>query len=132
MLARITADFLVLAHLGFILFVVLGGLFVIKWNKLAWLHIPCACWGAWIEFSGGTCPLTPLENHFRSITGQTSYSGGFIEHYILPIIYPAYLTRDIQFILGSIVIAINLAFYAIAAYWYFKTSGTETHMSDKK
>lgn len=122
MLAQMTTDFLVLTHLGFILFVVFGGLFVIKWNKLAWLHIPCACWGAWIEFSGGICPLTPLENHFRSIAGHTAYAGGFIEHYILPIIYPAYLTRDIQFILGSIVVAINLAFYAIAIHRYVKNT----------
>jgi hypothetical protein len=120
--ARITADLLVLIHFGFILFVVFGGLFVIKWNKLAWLHIPCACWAAWIEFSGGNCPLTPLENHFRSIAGHTAYAGGFIEHYILPIIYPAYLTRDIQFILGSGVIVINLVFYAIAIHRYVKNT----------
>ena len=106
------ADLVVVAHFLFVLFVVLGGLLVIRWPRIAYLHIPAAVWGAAIEFAGWICPLTPLENSLRRQAGDAGYSGGFIEHYILPILYPSALTRNIQLMLGLIVIAANLIIYA--------------------
>lgn len=88
MFYRILADATVLLHLCFILFVVAGGLLVLRWRRLAWVHVPVALWGAGIELIGWVCPLTYLENHFRAEAGQTGYAGGFVEHYILPLIYP--------------------------------------------
>ncbi len=105
------ADFVVVLHFLFVLFVVLGGLLVLRWPRVAWLHLPAAIWGAAIELAGGICPLTPLENSLRRQAGGTGYSGGFIEHYILPVLYPSALTRDIQLLLGILVIALNLGIY---------------------
>ena len=102
MMYRIAADLVVVIHLGFIVFVVLGGLGVFKWHKLAWLHIPAAAWAASLEFFHWRCPLTPVEQWLRLAAGETGYSGGFIPHYLMPLIYPAGLDRDIQFLLGSI------------------------------
>ena len=112
MLYRWLADLVLLVHLAFILFVIFGGLLVIRGPKLAWLHLPAASWGSWIEFSGRICPLTPLENHFRRLGGQAGYQGGFIEHYITAIIYPQGLTRSVQIALGLLVVCINVAAYA--------------------
>jgi len=110
---RILADALLIAHFVFIIFVVSGGLLVL-WNKRwACIHLPAAFWGATIEFTGGICPLTPLENRLRSAGGAAGYKEGFIEHYLIPIIYPPGLTHDIQLILGSLVIGVNLVAYAI-------------------
>ena len=103
---------MLVVHLAFIVFVMLGGLLVIRRPKLAWLHLPAAIWGTWIEFSGRVCPLTPLENHFRRLGGQAGYEGGFIEHYVTAIIYPDGLTRPVQIALGVLVVAINVAVYA--------------------
>src|SRR5574337_273160 len=83
------ANLLVFLHLAFVGFVVLGALLVLRWPRLAWIQLPCALWGALIEFAGWGCPLTPLENRFRQLGGQAGYAGGFIEHYLLPILYPA-------------------------------------------
>ncbi len=113
MLYRLLADFVVVIHLAFIIFVVLGGLLAIRWRKIIWAHLPATAWGALIEFAGWICPLTPLENWLRSQGGMAGYSGGFIEQYILPLLYPANLTREIQLTLGTIVILINLIFYGI-------------------
>lgn len=110
-LTAVLADLVVGIHFLFVLFVVLGGLLVLRWPRLAFLHIPAAVWGSWIEFSGGICPLTPLENSLRARAGQAGYSGGFIEHYLIPVLYPSELTREIQLLLGAVVIAINLAIY---------------------
>ncbi|HKE45013.1 MAG TPA: DUF2784 domain-containing protein [Steroidobacteraceae bacterium] len=107
------ADLTVLVHAAFIVFAVLGGLLVWRWPRIAWLHLPAVAWGAFVEFSGRLCPLTPLENHYRALAGQEGYTGGFIEHYVLPVIYPAGLTRGIQFWLGGAVLAINVIAYAI-------------------
>ncbi len=106
------ADLVVVLHFLFVLFVVLGGLLVLRWPRVAWLHLPAAIWGAAIELTGGICPLTPLENSLRRQAGGTGYSGGFIEHYILPVLYPSDLTRSIQIVLGLLVLALNLAIYA--------------------
>jgi hypothetical protein len=105
------ADLVVGLHFLFVLFVVLGGLLVLKWPRLAYLHVPTAVWGAAIEFGGWICPLTPLEHWLRRQAGDTAYAGGFIEHYILPILYPSALTRPIQIALGVFVLVINVLIY---------------------
>ena len=106
------ADAVLLLHLLFIVFAVGGGLLVARWRPLAALHLPAAVWAAWIELSGGVCPLTPLENRLRALAGQAGYRDGFIEHYLLPLVYPAGLTPAVQWTLGSMVVAINIALYA--------------------
>jgi drug/metabolite transporter superfamily protein YnfA len=105
------ADAVVLLHLAFILFVMLGGLLVWRWPRLAWLHLPAAVWGVVVEWSGWICPLTPLENTLRLRAGQTAYGGDFIQHYVMPLIYPDGLTREIQMVLGAVVLALNVAVY---------------------
>jgi hypothetical protein len=105
------ADLVVALHFGFVLFVVLGGLLVLRWRWVGLVHLPAAVWGAWIEFSGRICPLTPLENEYRRLGGEGGYSGGFIEHYILPVLYPHALTRNIQVALGVVVVALNVGLY---------------------
>ncbi len=105
------ANTLVLLHLAFILFVVAGGLLV-RWQRpIAWLHLPALVWGVLVELMGWTCPLTPLENHFRKLSGEAGYTGGFIEHYLIPLIYPETLTAAAQYLLASLVLAINLPIY---------------------
>jgi uncharacterized membrane protein len=105
------ADLVVLIHFGFVLFVVFGGLLVLRLPRVMYLHLPAAAWGALIELAGGICPLTPLENSLRRGAGLAGYEGGFVEHYILPVLYPAALTRGVQLTLGMLVIGINLAIY---------------------
>lgn len=107
------ADAVLLIHFGFILFVLLGGFLAWKWSWVPWLHLPAVLWGALIEFSGGVCPLTPLENRLRRAAGGDAYPGSFIERYLLPVIYPAELTRDVQMVLGLLVIAVNLSVYGL-------------------
>ncbi|WP_265949826.1 DUF2784 domain-containing protein [Dechloromonas sp. A34] len=107
MLYRLLADAVLLLHLAFILFVVLGVLPVWHFRQLAWLHVPAVIWAGVIEFSGRVCPLTPLENHLRRLGGEAGYTGGFIENYLLPVIYPPGLSREMQFALGLVVIVIN-------------------------
>ena len=113
MIYRALADLVLALHLVFVLFVVLGGLLVVRWPRAAWLHIPAAIWGVLIEFTGWICPLTPLENSLRTRGGEAGYNGGFIEHYIQPLLYPAGLTRSTQVVLGSLVLALNLTAYGI-------------------
>ncbi|HPV48636.1 MAG TPA: DUF2784 domain-containing protein [Smithellaceae bacterium] len=108
------ADAVIVIHLLFIAFVVAGGLVVLYRPKVAFLHLPAAFWGAFIEFSGWICPLTPLENHLRQLGGESAYSGDFVDRYLIPVIYPAGLTNQIQNILGAFVVAINLVFYFFA------------------
>ena len=110
MLSRIAADFLVVLHLGFIVFVLLGGLFVLRWRWVLYLHVPAAVWGTLIEFLGWRCPLTPLEQYFRQLNGL-SYQGGFMDHYILPLIYPAGYTRQMQIFFGISVVVVNGVIY---------------------
>ncbi len=115
MLYRVLADALLIVHLLFILFVVLGGLLVLRDRRWAFLHLPAALWGAIIEFKGWICPLTPLENELRITGGQAGYAGGFIEHYLLPVVYPPGLTPQTQYLLGSLVLGINLVIYGLVA-----------------
>jgi hypothetical protein len=110
---RVFADLVVLVHGAFVVFVVLGGLLVL-WNiRWAWVHLPAAIWGAIVEFAGKICPLTPLENHLRHLAGERGYTGGFIEHYIMPLLYPVGLTRERQALFGAILVAINIVAYSI-------------------
>jgi hypothetical protein len=111
MLAALAADGVVVLHFAFILFVVAGGLLVLRWPRLAWLHLPVVAWGAGVEFVGWICPLTPLENRLRRAAGEAGYAQGFIEHYLLPLIYPAGLAREIQIALGLFVLGVNALGY---------------------
>ena len=115
MLYRFLADILVVLHLIFVLFVVAGGLLVIRRPWIALLHLPVAAWGAFVELSGRICPLTPLEVRFRALGGEAGYSGGFVEHYLLPVLYPMGLDRNAQVGLGIFVIALNLFIYLLVA-----------------
>ena len=108
---RFIADAILVLHFAFIAFVLVGGVAVLRWPRLAWIHVPAAIWGVLIEFAGWICPLTPLENSFRERAGQGGYSGGFIDHYITSIIYPDGLTRTMQFGIGALVLAINAYVY---------------------
>lgn len=110
---RILTDLVVLVHFFFIVFAVTGGFIALYKRWIIWLHIPVACWAALIEFTGWICPLTPLENLLRQAGGELGYNGGFIEHYLIPIIYPQPLTRNFQIILGITVIGINIIPYAL-------------------
>jgi hypothetical protein len=124
MIYRILADSIVVIHLAFIIFVTLGALLVLWWKKLAWVHIPMALWGILVEFSGWICPLTPWENYFRRLAGEEAYKGDFIGEYILPLIYPEELTRNIQLLLGSFVVMINLLIYGYLIF-RFRKSGVK-------
>lgn len=113
---RIIADFLVIVHLAFIYFVLFGGILVMRWQWVSVFHLPAVAWGALIEFQGWICPLTPLELHYRLLAGQSGYTDGFIEHYLIPIIYPSGLTRPIQIAISLFVITINLTIYGRCFY----------------
>ena len=111
MLLSLLADAVVLLHLAFVVFVVAGGLLGLRWPRALWLHAPAAVWGALIEFAGWVCPLTPLENDLRRRGGEAGYAGGFIEHYLTPVLYPAGLTANVQLVLGTLVVGVNVAVY---------------------
>lgn len=113
MLYRIAADAIVVAHLGFVFFVVAGGFLAWKWRWIPWMHAPAAVWGALIEFRGWICPLTPLENQLRQAAGVAGYEVGFIEHYIMPLLYPPGLNTSIQLSLGAFVVVLNVAVYTV-------------------
>ena len=115
MLPRIAADILLLLHLAFILFVALGGFLVLRWPKLAWLHIPAVLWAFYIEITGAVCPLTPVENALRLAAGGVAYSGGFVDQYLIPLIYPSGLTRAGQLALGITVVLFNGLIYGVLA-----------------
>ena len=116
MVYSVAADIVLIVHLSFVLFVAAGGLLVLWRWKIAWVHLPAVCWGIWIEFSGAICPLTPLEVWLRRQGGAAGYDMGFVEHYLVPLLYPANLTREIQMILGLFVLILNLAVYGVVAY----------------
>lgn len=113
---RLAADFVVLLHLGFVLFVVAGGLLVLRWPGLAWVHLPAAAWGTYAELTATLCPLTPLENTLRRRAGEGGYEGSFVEHYLMPLLYPAGLTAAHQRWIGIGVVALNLAVYAVVCW----------------
>lgn len=107
----LAADAVVILHALFVVFALLGALTVLWRWWMIWLHLPCAAWGAWIELAGVICPLTPLEIHFRRLAGQAGYEGGFVAHYLLPLLYPDGLTRGSQLVLGAVFLAVNIGLY---------------------
>jgi len=113
---RILADAVVVIHFLFVCFAVFGGLFVLRYPKVGWVHLPALAWAALVEFTGWLCPLTPLEQWLRSSAGLESYSGGFIAHYLLSVLYPAGLTRELQVFLGSLLLVFNGLVYAAVVY----------------
>ena len=108
---RLAADLTLVLHLLFIIFILFGGLLCLHRIRWAWLHLPAMVWGVWVEWASWICPLTPLENHLRQAGNAEAYSGGFIDHYIVPIVYPPGLTRQTQVVLGVLILVINFAIY---------------------
>ena len=121
------ADVLLLLHGAFVLFVVAGGLLVLRWPRLAWVHLPAAVWGAAIEFLGFVCPLTPIEKAWRRTAGGAAYEGGFIEHYVTAALYPMGLTRPVQIGLGLLVLAINGVVYWVL--WRRRSGSADSRAS---
>jgi hypothetical protein len=111
MLYTVLADLVLFVHLAFVIFVIGGGLLVLRWPRAALIHLPAAAWGATVEFTGWICPLTPVENWLRARSAQTGYAQDFLSHYVLPVLYPADLTRDMQYTLGLIVLVLNTVIY---------------------
>jgi hypothetical protein len=109
----ILADLVVVLHAAFVVFVVAGGFLALRWPRLVWLHVPAAVWGVLIEFGGWLCPLTPLENALRSRAGEAGYAGGFVEHYLHALLYPVGLTTRHQWVLGALVLAVNIGAYVL-------------------
>jgi hypothetical protein len=109
------ADAVVLLHLAVVAFIVFGGLLALRWPRAALVHLPFAAWGVAIEIGQWTCPLTPLENRLRRLSGETGYEGGFIAHYLLPVLYPERLTANTGLALAALVLAVNVAIYAAVA-----------------
>jgi hypothetical protein len=110
---RMLADAIVVLHVCFVLFVMLGGLAVVRWPWVVWLHVPAVCWGVAVEYGRWTCPLTPLENTLRERAGEAGYTGGFVVHYLLPVLYPAGLTPAVQLALGTAALLANGVIYGV-------------------
>jgi hypothetical protein len=121
MMYSFLADLVLMVHLAFVVFVLCGGLIVLRWRWIAWLHLPAAAWGAVVEFSGWICPLTPLENWLRARAGEVGDEQDFMARYFLPILYPGDLTRDLQFLLGTAVVVLNTAIYCWL--WHMRARG---------
>ncbi len=130
-MAGLLADAVILLHLAFIAFVVAGAALLLRWPRLALLHVPAMLWGAYAEFSGALCPLTPLENRLRVLAGASGYHGGFVEHYLIPLIYPATLTGESQTLLGIVVVGVNVVLYAVWAFCMFRDSPLRSGRSAK-
>jgi hypothetical protein len=116
MVYRALADLVVLVHLAFILFALFGGALAFRWSWVPWLQLPAAAWGVAVQLCRWLCPLTPLENALRRASGAAGYSGGFVEHYLIPVIYPADLNPERQLLLGCAVLGANAAIYASLAW----------------
>ncbi|UCH91906.1 MAG: DUF2784 domain-containing protein [Nitrospirota bacterium] len=119
MIWRALADLVLLIHLAFIVFVIVGGFFASRWRWLPWIHLPAVAWAVVLEFSGWICPLTPLENSLRQASGEAGYAGGFLEHYLVQVVYPEALTPEIQIYIGLGVLLINGMAYSI--WWKDRT-----------
>lgn len=130
MLPRIGADLVLLIHLAFVLFVVFGSLLVLRWPRLVWLHLPAAVWGVVVELTGWVCPLTPLEQQLRVAAGEGTYSGGFIGHYVWPLLYPAGLTREMQLLIAASVLLINGVAYGWLLIRHRRIEARRMHASD--
>jgi uncharacterized protein YneF (UPF0154 family) len=121
MFYRLSADLVLIVHLAFVVFVVLGGFLVLRWPRIMWMHLLALAWGAAVEFSGIVCPLTPLEGLLRELGGESAYEGDFIGHYITAFLYPAGLTRELQVLLGFLALLPNVAIYG---YWIVRRRRT--------
>ncbi len=119
------ADAVVVFHFAFVAFVMAGALLVLRWRRVMWLHLPAVAWGIYIELSHGICPLTPLENRLRSLGGEAGYQGGFVDHYIMPVLYPEGLTEGMQVALACLIILINFTCYGLMFYLYRKSRRTQ-------
>jgi len=118
---KFLADALVVFHMGFVGFVLLGGAVVLRWRRAIWLHLPAVAWGIYIELSHNICPLTPMENHLRRLGGAATYQGGFVDHYIMPVLYPNGLTHRMQVALALVIVALNAAVYGgLAVRWWLR------------
>ena len=111
--AHVLATLVVAAHLAFVAFVAIGGLFVLRWRKLVYLHLAAVIWAVYVEWSGAICPLTPLENTLRAAAGLEAYAGDFVAEYVFPLLYPDGLTRRAQVVIGMVVLALNGCIYAV-------------------
>ena len=116
MVERIAADAVLVLHLAFVLFVLLGGLLVLRAPRFAWLHLPALAWAAFVEFTGRVCPLTPLEVALRRAAGDSGYAGDFVEHYIVALLYPEALTREVQIALGAALVVLNVVIYGAVVF----------------
>lgn len=125
MLYRVLADLVVLLHLAYMAFAIFGGLLVLRWWRLAWLHLPAVAWAALVELYVRYCPLTPLENHFRALAGEGTYEGGFIAHYIMPVLYPPGLKPWVQDVLGALLVMCYIIIYI----WAWRLHRNRTEMS---
>lgn len=123
MIYRVLTDLLVTLHFVFVIFVLFGGLLLPQRPRVAWLHLPAVLWAALVEINAWICPLTPWEQQLRHAAGQKGYEGGFVEHYVLPILYPPGLTPRIQWVLGAVVIVVNVLIYAWVVYHWRKRGG---------
>ena len=113
MWSGLLANSVVQFHIAFIVFVVIGGFLTWRWKWIAWIHIPGALWGATVQFAGGRCPLTPLENHLRRLAGEAGYDGGVSEHYITPPMYTGDWSAQLRVVLGTLVVILNVAAYLV-------------------
>ena len=120
---RIAAELTLILHFLFIVFVLFGGLFCLHRTRWLWLHLPSVLWGVWVEWSGWICPLTPLESHFRQRASGQGYLGGYVEQYLIPLLYPAQLTVSLQWFLGSLVLVVNVLIYYYVFLRLKKTAG---------
>ncbi|MCC5874427.1 MAG: DUF2784 domain-containing protein [Gammaproteobacteria bacterium] len=127
MLYAMAADVVLILHAAFILFAVAGGLLLLRWRWLVWLHLPAAGWAALVVTAGWICPLTPIEQMLRGLAGQDGYDGSFIEHYLVMLIYPPGLTRPVQILLGVLVVVVNIAIYVGVWRQHRHASGTANH-----
>lgn len=125
MLARLLADAVVVFHVLFIAFAVCGGLLVLRWRRVVWLHLPAVAWAVLVEIMSWPCPLTPLENRLRRRGGEAGYHQSFVEHYIMPVLYPEGLTDRIQFLIGTFVFAVNVAVYSVVIWRWRRGSGRD-------
>jgi len=125
MLYRVLADLILVMHLGFIIFVVSGGLLALRWRWMPFVHLPAVAWGVFVELAGKVCPLTPFEIALRRSAGASGYEGGFIEHYLIPLIYPGEPSRHLPIFLAALVIIVNLLIYAVVWHRYRKSSGVD-------
>ncbi|WP_417781450.1 DUF2784 domain-containing protein [Stutzerimonas xanthomarina] len=122
MLHRFAADAVLLLHLGFIVFVLLGGLLVAWKRHLLWLHLPAVAWGVFVELTGRLCPLTHWENRLQHLAGGAGYNTSFVEQYLLPVIYPSWLSVPTQYLLAAIVVLANLLTYGWLVWRWRRTA----------